>query len=321
MPAYNAADTIGPCLEALLAQDMPRQEYEIIVVDDGSTDGTAEAVRKFPGVRLFRQEKQGPAAARNLGAQQARGEILLFTDADCCPTPEWAAHLSAPLRQEAEIVGAKGAYLTGQQELLARFVQLEYEEKYGRMSGEKFIDFIDTYAAAYRRDVFLKAGGFDTGFPTASVEDQELSFRLAAQGCKMVFVPQARVYHHHASSLKAYLRKKLKIGYWKVWVHLRHPKKMLRDSHTPQSLKLQILLAYGLVFSLLASPLWPGLLWAALACAGAFFLSTLPFSRKAFPRDPFVAFFSPLFLFLRALALGAGLGVGVCSVLLRGKSR
>jgi len=188
------------------------------------------------------------------------------------------------------------------------------------MAREKYIDFIDTYAAAYRRDVFLAAGGFDTAFPTASVEDQELSFRLAEQGYKMVFVPQARVYHCHASSLKDYLRKKFKIGYWKVWVHLRHPKKMLRDSHTPQSLKLQILLAFGLVFSLLASPLWPGLLWVALACAAAFFLSTLPFLWKALPKDPLVAFLSPLFLFLRALSLGVGFGVGTFAVLLRGKS-
>lgn len=74
VPAYNAESTIGSCLEALLNQSLPREQYEIIVVDDGSTDGTAGVVRKYP-VRLIQQENLGPAAARNVGAQEATGTI------------------------------------------------------------------------------------------------------------------------------------------------------------------------------------------------------------------------------------------------------
>jgi hypothetical protein len=149
VPAYNAEATLGDCLAAL---------------------------------QLIRQPNAGPAAARNRGVQAARGEILLFTDADCAPTPDWIERLTEPFRAP-EVAGAKGVYRTRQRELVARFVQLEYEDKYARMSRQDRIDFVDTYSAAYRRDVFLANGGFDALFPAASVEDQEFSFRLARKGC------------------------------------------------------------------------------------------------------------------------------------------
>ena len=75
-----------------------------------------------------------------------------------------------------------------------RFTQLEYEDRYDRMAGVESIDFVDTYSAAYRRDIFLANGGFDRTFPTASVEDQEFSFRLTEKGYRLVFVPSAKVY-------------------------------------------------------------------------------------------------------------------------------
>ena len=111
------------------------------------------------------------------------------------------------------------------------------------MAGVESIDFVDTYSAAYRRDIFLANGGFDSTFPTASVEDQEFSFRLAEKGYRLVFVPAAKVFHRHNHTLSAYIRRKFLIGYWKVLVTRRHPGRAVRDSHTPQALKLQMGLA------------------------------------------------------------------------------
>jgi len=317
IPAYNAAHTIDQCLTALEHQTIPREHYEIIVVDDGSTDETRDRVCARPGVRLLTQAHAGPAAARNLGVAHARGPIVLFTDADCVPAENWIAHLTAPFHAPA-IAGAKGAYLTDQRALVARFVQLEYEDKYDRMARERQIDFIDTYAAAYRRDIFLANGGFDTAFPTASVEDQEFSFRLARQGQRLVFVPEARVRHlGHADTLGAYWRKKFKIGYWKVLVHRLHPDKLVRDSHTPQILKAQIILV-GLAGLFLVG----GLLWLPSFLVGGamvllFLLSTLPFAIKAWTKDPAVALLSPGLLFVRALALGIGFACGLAMALWR----
>ena len=317
VPAYNAEQTIEQCLDALTRQTVSRETYEIIVVDDGSSDGTRARVEARAGVRLLVQANAGPAAARNLGVQHAQGEIVLFTDADCVPAEDWIERMVVPFGDEA-IVGVKGAYLSHQKELVARFVQIEYEDKYDRMAREQYIDFIDTYAAGYRRDVFVAHGGFDLGFPTASVEDQEFSFRLARQGCRMVFVPAARVRHlGHAATLPAYWRKKFKIGYWKVLVHRLHPDKLIRDSHTPQILKMQILLVGLGGFGLVGGLVWPFCLWISGVMAVLFLLTTFPFAAKAWAKDPAVAILSPGLLLVRALALGTGFAIGLATAFSR----
>jgi len=283
--------------------------YEIIVVDDGSIDNTAEAARKSGADKVLRLPHQGPAAARNAGVEAAVGDIVLFTDADCEPAPDWVEKMTSPF-DDPEVVGAKGVYRTRQRGLVARFVQLEYEDRYDRMARQEQIDFIDTYSAAYRRDVFLKNGGFDPIFITASVEDQEFSFRLARKGYKLVFVPDAIVYYHHEANLIEYFRRKFGIGYWKALLLRWHPEKAVRDSHTPQVLKFQILLlgltGLGIFLGLFRPEGW----LIASGSAFLFFLSTVPFILKAARKDPPVALIAPAMLVIRAFALGVGLLAG-----------
>jgi cellulose synthase/poly-beta-1,6-N-acetylglucosamine synthase-like glycosyltransferase len=308
VPAYNAAATLGRCLAALSEQTLP--PGEILVVDDGSRDETVEIAHLYD-VHVISQANAGPAAARNTGASVASGDLLLFTDADCAPARDWVERLAAPF-VDLTVVGAKGIYQTNQAEPVARFVQIEYEDKYDRMRGQEGIDFVDTYSAAYRRDIFLEAGGFDTSFPTASVEDQELSFRLAAAGRRLVFVPDARVTHIHDRTLVEYVQRKFWIGFWKALVTRRYPSKLARDSHTPQTLKLQMALVggggalFGLGALLRRTRIvrWGLVLWAAFGC------STWPFVRKAWRKDRGVAALTPLFLFVRAWALGMGFLLG-----------
>jgi cellulose synthase/poly-beta-1,6-N-acetylglucosamine synthase-like glycosyltransferase len=103
--------------------------------------------------------------------------VVLFTDADCVPVPDWIEQMIAPLVDRCA-AGVKGAYRTRQAGLLPRFVQLEYQDKYDRMVGQDGIDFVDTYSAGYRQSVLLEEGGFDESFPGAAVEDIDLSSRL-----------------------------------------------------------------------------------------------------------------------------------------------
>ena len=308
VPAYNAERTLDDCLSALSDQTVERSRYEVIVVDDGSTDQTEDIAGSYD-VRLIAQSNAGPAVARNRGAVEARGYLLLFTDADCAPCRNWIEHMTRPFA-DPDVVGAKGVYRTRQRALVARFVQLEYEGKYARMRRQAQIDFVDTYSAAYRRDIFLANGGFDPLFSTPSVEDQELSFRLARKGYRLVFVPEAAVYHVHDVTPLAYVRRKFNIGLWKALLLRWHPVRAVRDSHTPQVLKLQLALAALMGLSLLLTPFWSPAGWVTVAALLTFFLSALSFLVRVVRKDRAVALVAPLLLLLRALALGLGLAAG-----------
>jgi len=286
------------------------QNAEILVVDDGSTDNTVDVVKRYSGVRLITQANAGPAAARNRGAQEARGTIILFTDDDCVPMPDWLDAMLAPF-DDAEVVGVRGVYRTRQVGLAARFVQIEYEDRYRRMARLPSIDFIDTYSAAFRRDRFLEMTGFDTSFPVACAEDADLSYRMSARGWKMKFAPAAIVYHTHPDTLSRYLKKKYKFAFWRVLAVRKNPSKAVKDSHTPQLMKLQLLFApallLGVAFDLIVRPAVP----VSLLVLAAFLLSTLPFALRAIGKDPIVGILSPVLLAARAYAQLLGVTAGL----------
>lgn len=309
IPALNARSTLLACLQACQSQTLPKGvQLEIIVVDDGSSDGTQE-MAEAANVRLIQhQTRRGAAAARNSGLAAATGEIILFTDADCVPQPNWVAKMLRPF-QDLTVQGCKGIYATNQPELVARFVQIEYEDKYDLLRTQPVIDFIDTYSAGYRADILKAAGGFDEGIHY--VEDQELSFRLAAAGHKMVFQETAVVFHQHSHSLRRYFHKKVMIGYWKAQIMRRYPERVIKDSHTPQVLKLQMGLVALSLGALGASLLFPVAIFAALLLLVLFLLTTLPFLKKTWRKDRAVCLASPWLLFCRALALGFGYAWGV----------
>jgi glycosyltransferase involved in cell wall biosynthesis len=309
IPSFNGASRIGNCLDSLVKQ-MAGQNVEILVVDDGSTDNTASVVRGYSSVRLIPQANAGPASARNRGALEAQGKILLFTDDDCVPMPDWLEAMLGPFK-DPEVVGAKGVYRTHQKSLAARFVQIEYEDKYRLMAGLASIDFVDTYSAGFRRDRFLEMTGYDTSFPVACAEDIELSYRMSARGWKMKFVPTAIVYHTHPDTLPRYLKKKYKFAYWRMLAVRKNPGKGVKDSHTPQIMKLQLLFApalmLALIFDLTARPVVP----VSALVLGGFLMTTLPFTLRAIRKDLTVGILSPILLVARACAQVLGVAAGL----------
>lgn len=316
IPALNASRTVQACLNACLHQSLPSTvQTEVILVDDGSTDNTV-ALAQACAVRVIQHTaSKGAAAARNSGIAAATGEIILFTDADCVPQPNWVAEMLRPF-QDPTVQGGKGIYATRQPELVARFVQIEYEDKYDLLRRQPTIDFIDTYSAGYRTAVLQATGGFDEAI--RYVEDQELSFRLAAAGHKMVFQETAVVWHQHANSLGRYVRKKFMIGYWKAQIMRRYPERVIKDSHTPQVLKLQMGLVALLLAALAVGLIFPPALLVAVLLLVIFKLTALPFLHKAWRKDRAVFLAAPGLLFCRALALGLGYAWGLTRPLPKG---
>ncbi len=311
VPAYNAGKTVTQCLQALTRQSIAASQYEVLVVDDGSIDNTAEIVKTFP-VRYFHQANRGPAAARNHGSREAHGEIILFTDSDCVPAHDWIAEMTRPF-VDPEVVAVKGAYRTNQHSLTARFAQVEFEERFEMLKHAPSIDMVDTYSAAYRREVFHSVGGFDESFPVANNEDTELSYKLSRMGRKMVFNPAAVVCHlNHPATVARYARLKFSRGYWRMVVYRRYPDKMMKDSYTPQTLKLQILFLFLCFAMVPAFSLWPGAFAYPLTAAVIFYCLTMaPFALLALRRDPVVGLLSPFFLSIRAASLGSGFLWGI----------
>lgn len=306
VPAYNAERTIEKCVTALLNQTYSRENYEVIVVDDGSTDKTA-AIAESLGAKVIRQKNAGPAAARNRGVEEAKGDIILFTDSDCIPSKDWIAQMTAPF-EDSEIGAVKGAYRTEQRSLVARFAQVEFEERFEMLKKADSIDMVDTYSAGYRKEIFLKAGGFDRSFPVANNEDTELSYKLSNLGIKMVFNPDAIVCHlNHPDTVLRYARLKFWRGYWRMVVYRRFPDKMMKDTYTPQSLKLQILFLFLVAAGVFIAFFYPlaGAYFMIIPAIG-FFTISLPFIIFALKKDPPVAMTAPFMLMLRALSIGCG---------------
>lgn len=310
IPAFNAENTIADCLDSLLDQTIDRERYEIILVDDGSTDETPNIAKRYSEVRLLTQDNQGPASARNKGARHAKGDIILFTDADCRAAGDWLEQMTGPFNGHSDIVGVKGLYKTKQKGVIARFVQLEYEDKYDLMRKEQYIDFIDTYSAGFRKKIFLEMDGYDTNFPVACAEDVDLSYRLANDGYKMTFVPEAVVYHSHPDTLKDYLKKKFKFACWRILAVKKSPNKVVKDSHTPQIMKFQVVLV-PLIFLSIIVGLGLRLYSVPIVVILIYFATTIPFTIKAIEKDIIVGLLSPFLLLARSLAQFWGILCGL----------
>lgn len=199
VPARNEQTRLRACLESLLHQDYPG-DYEVIVVDDHSTDGTA-AVAARCGVTVLRlaDGSAGSAAACNAGVEHARGEVVAFTDADCRPAQNWLQHLMAAFQDP--VVGVCGGEVVGLGDsMVARYVEAAgIFRLQSRMRAQPW-PILVTANVAYRKTVFEALGPFDASL--RSVEDMEMSWRVAQDGrFRVVGCPTAVVYHLHPSTV------------------------------------------------------------------------------------------------------------------------
>ncbi len=312
VPTYNSQKTIEECVQAILNQKVP-EEFELIIVDDASKDDTEKILEKYSNKIIYLKNKKnkGPAFSRNIGAKKAKGKIVVFTDSDCIAAKNWLSEMIKPFEDE-KVAAVQGAYKTKQKELIARFSQEEIEQRYELLRKAKNLDWVGSYSAAYSKNIFLEEGGFDESFPIASGEDPDLSFRVAKKGHKIVFNEKAIVYHTHPNNLGWYLRTKFFRAYYRVILYKKHPQKAVKDSYTPQLLKLRIigfpLFTIAFVLTLINSI--TSFVIAILFFKLFYILTALPFALKAMKKDLPVGILSPLILFLRDLYFALGLVIG-----------
>lgn len=210
-PTYNRVSALRKLLLALAQQTVDPGAFEVLVISDGSTDGTDECCRTLDApytLRYFEQDHLGPAAARNLGVREARGDIILFLDDDIVPdTGLVAAHLR--VHEQDPTAVAMGTMLPPRDVCLQPWVDWEEEQllqQYSAMlrgtwkpTPRQFY----TGNASVARAAVLAAGAFDEHFKRA--EDIELAYRMGDQGATFYFLPEAQGWHYAQRSFKSWL--------------------------------------------------------------------------------------------------------------------
>jgi glycosyltransferase involved in cell wall biosynthesis len=209
VPFYNAGKYIEQCAEALLAQSYPPTRYEIIMVDNNSTDRSADLLRKYPRIKVLSQQKQGSYAARNQGVAAAKGDILAFTDADCVPFPDWLQKAAATLCFPGVEIIQGGRLYGGESPALSMLAAYEAERAAYTFSGESSgLYYGYTNNMVVRRGLFDRHGPFleiargaDSIFVNKVIEDCS---------CKVIrYVPDVRIRHLELTSVWSYLRKRI----------------------------------------------------------------------------------------------------------------
>jgi glycosyltransferase involved in cell wall biosynthesis len=313
IPAYNAEHTLEECLQACLAQTYP--DFEVIVVDDGSTDSTPDIAKSIDGIQYVHQENGGPAKARNTGARHAKGEIIAYTDSDCIPEPDWIEQLVALFEEGVTAVG--GTYgIANPDSRLAQFIHEEIAYRHKKF--EKEVDFLGSFNVAYRKKDFDELGGFDERFKIASGEDNDLAYRLHDYCGKLYFAKKAIVNHHHPEKLSPYLRTQMRHGFWRMKIYAIHPHRSSGDRYAGLAAFMEPPLAHfnilmG-VLTLIAiaydTPILP--LSIMLTTVSIYILIQMPLISLMFRRRGFLnGFLFPFILFLRDVARGIGLIKGV----------
>lgn len=222
IPTFNRAKLLDRTLVALEGQVGLDVGVEVVVVDDGSIDTTADVVAGHPKVVHLYQANAGPAAARNTGWRKANAPIVAFTDDDTVPDPRWLADLVAAFRTGPTLDAAGGTVRPLRLTFLTRFVQAEQHASHG-VGRDGAIKYLVTANCAYRRRVLEALHGFDETFPAASGEDTDLTLRAQAAGYSMRLLEDAIVLHDHPSRLRLIMRTYLRHGRTRRLVVDRNP--------------------------------------------------------------------------------------------------
>ena len=264
VPVYNGVEFLRRCLDALGCSTV--EPLEIIVVDDCSTDNSIDVCRE-KGVRvLSTPQNSGPAVARNLGAQVAMGDVLLFVDADVLVKPETVGQMAARFEKHPEVSAVFGSYddEPGEKNFLSQYKNLQHHYVH-QVSNPEAATFWSGLGAI-RRDVFLHLGGFDDKkFDTPSIEDIELGFRLRRSGHRIMLDRSIQAKHLKKWAPLSHLRTEI---FWRAlpWSKLiLETKGMINDMNLRVRDRVSAMLVALILVSMPFVLFYPALLSVILA--------------------------------------------------------
>lgn len=217
--SYNGGSMLEQCLRSLM--DLVYPDYEVILVDDGSTDDTRKIAARFPTVRAIHQENQGLSAARNVGLRAATGEIIAYTDSDCFVDPHWLTHLVYQL-QASDAAAAGGPNLTPDDGWVAACVAASPGQPTHVLENDQTAEHIPGCNMAYWREALEAINGFNPRYRKAG-DDVDLCWRLQQADRWITFAPGALVWHHRRPSPRAYLRQQAGYGEAEGLLWFDHP--------------------------------------------------------------------------------------------------
>jgi len=219
VPAYNAETTLVECINSLLALDYPAEHVELIFINNASTDGTADILNQYSSaIRILSEKKRGAAAARNKGLLHAKGEIVAFTDADCVVESDWLRKIAPPLHDSS--IGVVGGRILAKRPCNKTEEFGETVHDHDRAINEFTPPYAITMNWSSRLSVLKRVGMFDERLRRA--QDVDLSWRILQIGYKLMFEPQAIVYHRNESNILALFREGYVHGYHSPRIHEKH---------------------------------------------------------------------------------------------------
>ncbi len=225
VPTHNRLEALSQVIPCLINQNYPAEGFEIIIVDDDSTDGTLACLQEWAAygkLKYATQPRRGPGAARNLGAQMAHGEVLAFIDSDCLPGPGWLAALAEAyqLAGEEEVAAVGGP--------IQNFASGHWLHRFQALRGSDHVEnnqpaplYLDTANASFRRTAFCAVGGFNPTYRWS--EDVDLGFRMRGASYRICTAPSAVVQHMGTSSFASYLHRSYRAGYGTARLQFDYP--------------------------------------------------------------------------------------------------
>ncbi len=239
---YNERDNIDQCINSLIRQDYPPSLYEVILVDNGSDDGTQKIIQDYvhqhQRMRLIVNPNRGIAGSRNLGLMAAAHDFVAFMDADCIALANWLNTLTTGFKyhhdRDQAIVAVGGSNVPPLRssrfhDVLNIFLNT-YLGSHGSVQGIRFRDdqpvpHLPTVNVLYHRPTVLQAGGFDVTFGNIG-EDQDLSFRLREKGCRFYYLTKATVTHKLRPDLNSWMKNMFTYGKGRMWLMRKWPQKI-----------------------------------------------------------------------------------------------